>query len=266
MSTSPPATGSPTAAKPRSLAEKILVRGFITVGLVLILIEFMSYWAQHSAYEQLAAKFKLTEEGGPPVKAADVKAAVGGRAPSTDEDLAGKGMANSAKRVEVYSWFTLSPVNKRNLYVYYGHEKDDPDVIGVGMVPEQTVAEKYPPKTEAEIEEDKRKAEAAAKDAGSNPSGPPGGMPINPGAADPNRPPVAPSGVGPSGTPDAQEKPKADDDDSPQESNDAKESDQPESDHAEPAAEPQDNDMPQTPDDAPPSENGAEPPAEEKSE
>ena len=129
-------TGSP-AAKPRNPVERFLVRGFITVLLVLVGIEAIPWYSHHRAMTSLQTKIAAVNDNPdtPPVYEADVKTAVGGRTPTLVEPLKGTNISNGANRRDIYNWFTLNPYNKRQIYVYYGHkglgEKDDAEVLEV---------------------------------------------------------------------------------------------------------------------------------------
>jgi hypothetical protein len=159
---SPVPQQSSPAAKRRNPVELLLVRGVIGVMLVLVAVEANSWWRHKSALDTLRAKIRAVETvaGSPPVTEADVKAVVGDRLPIKKEDLKGKGIANGASRLEVYSWFTTSPIKKRELYVYYGlqgsADKDGAEVLEVE--PDDQVAEplKVPELTEEEKEKNKK--------------------------------------------------------------------------------------------------------------
>lgn len=144
MSESKQPSPSAKPAKPRSPVERMVVWGGICILLVMVAIEFTSRQAQSQALASLAKQIRAIEEpeNDPQqefiehigVKAADVKLAVGNRVPVV-EDVAGRHLTNGGKRLEVYSWFTLSPVRKREMYVYYG-AGDDADVVSVSSEPE----------------------------------------------------------------------------------------------------------------------------------
>jgi hypothetical protein len=163
MSESSPAPQqcSPTA-KRRNPVERLLVRGFIGVMLVLVAVESNSWWRHKSALDTLRAKIRAFETAAdsPAVKEADVKAVVGGMLPVKTEDLKGKGISNGASRLDVYSWFTISPFKKRELYVYYGHQgpadKEGAEVLEVE--PDDQVAEPIQVKelTEEEKEQNRK--------------------------------------------------------------------------------------------------------------
>jgi hypothetical protein len=123
MSTSNPTpqTAKP-AVKPRSPVERLLVRGFIVVMLVLVAVEGWSWWSHKQARDKLfALTGAVDESNAPPVTETDVIAVIGGKKPVT-EDVRGKPGSNGASRLDIYSWFTISPINKREVYVFYGYK------------------------------------------------------------------------------------------------------------------------------------------------
>ncbi len=140
-STPTPQPAAP-AAKPRNPVEKLLVRGFIAVMLVLVAIEGFAKWQHHHALTALTAMMKAVDEvpDSPPVTMADVKKILGNKQFRTEE-LEGWKNHVGANRVDIYSWFTFNPVNKREIYVYYwkksqkAEEKDgvdnNPEVLAV---------------------------------------------------------------------------------------------------------------------------------------
>ncbi|HEY2252841.1 MAG TPA: hypothetical protein VGH74_17340, partial [Planctomycetaceae bacterium] len=80
-----------------------------------------------------------------------VKEAAAGKKPSSTKDYEpGTRAANGAKRVEVYSWFTLNPMSKREMWVYYGgkgKDANEPATVlqiteaDVSFMPEPAVAQ-----------------------------------------------------------------------------------------------------------------------------
>jgi hypothetical protein len=128
--TSPTSTPRP-AAKPRNPVERLVVWGGILILLLLVGIEFASSRSQAAAVAKLTAKMRASETGDADVKAADVKAAVNGKTPRV-LDVSDKNLRSGSKRAEVYDWFTLSPLKRREMYVYYGIG-EDPDVLSVTM-------------------------------------------------------------------------------------------------------------------------------------
>jgi len=178
------------AAKPRSPVERIIVWGVIGILLLLVGIEFNWRSSHVGAYEKCLEKIKETEVGDNTFKHKDVAAILGSKAPSKVEELQGKNISNGAKSVEIYTWPTLNPASKRELYVYYGHG-EDPDVIGVGTESEQTVEEKFPPLTPEQLEAAKKNAPAGGAILGGPPpgmSGPPRGHSAEGAPADGDKP------------------------------------------------------------------------------
>lgn len=137
-STPVPETAKP-AVKPRNPVERLLVRGFIGVMLALVAVETWSWWNHKQAGTALLQKTKAVDEAAntSPVTEADVQKIVGGKKPSRSENVRGKANANGASRLDVYSWFTISPVNKREIYVYYGfqgpNDKGAAEVLAVQL-------------------------------------------------------------------------------------------------------------------------------------
>lgn len=126
-----PASAPRPAAKPRNPIERLVVWGGILILLVLVGIEYASSRSQAAAVAKLTAKMRASETGDADVKAADVKAAVNGKTPRV-LDVSDKNLKSGSKRAEVYDWFTLSPLKRREMYVYYG-VGEDPDVLSVTM-------------------------------------------------------------------------------------------------------------------------------------
>jgi hypothetical protein len=176
-------TGNSTtkpAAKPRSPVERAIVWGGIAILLGLVAVEFNWRNSHVGAYDACIAKIKATEEGNNTFKRKDVEAILGSKTPTRTEELKGKNISNGAKSVEIFTWPTLNPMSKRELYIYYGHDEKDPDVIGVGMVEEETTDKKFPPPTAEEIEAAKKNAPAGGMMPGGMMGGP--GRPGGPGA------------------------------------------------------------------------------------
>ncbi|HTI51108.1 MAG TPA: hypothetical protein VL475_09155 [Planctomycetaceae bacterium] len=138
-----PAPPSVAPAKTRSPIERAIVWGGILVLLVLVGIEFNWKRAHESALETLLAKVKAADDSDQPLKAADVKAFVGGKTPRV-EQVADKRLASNARRVEIYTWPTLNFLGERALYVYYGiGEGDDAEVLSVTTGPDEETADKF---------------------------------------------------------------------------------------------------------------------------
>lgn len=158
------------AAKPRSPVERIIVWGVIGILLVLVGFEFTQRSSHLGAYEKCQEKIKATEIGDNTFKRKDVMAIIGSKTPAKVEELQGKNISNGAKSVEIFTWPTLNPMAKRELFVYYGHG-DDPDVIGVGTESELTVEEKFPPLTPEQLEAAKKNGPPASPMMGGPPRG-----------------------------------------------------------------------------------------------
>jgi hypothetical protein len=133
----PTAKPATPAAKSRNPVEKIIVRGFIAIMLVLVAIEANSWWQHKQAFAALSAKTKAVDEAAdaPVVTEADIKAYFQGKKPSRSPKPEAGNNFNGASRIDVYSWFTISPVNKRDIYVYYGRETstdtNGPEVLAI---------------------------------------------------------------------------------------------------------------------------------------
>jgi hypothetical protein len=175
----------------------------IGILLVLVGIEFNWRSSHLGAYEKCQEKIKATEIGDHTFKRKDVAAIIGSKTPAKVEELQGKNISNGAKSVEIYTWPSLNPMSKRELFVYYGHG-DDPDVIGVGTESELTIEEKFPPLTPEQLEEAKKNA-AANSSPGMGGGGPPrghsaegaptdGGKPVGDKPADEDKKPDEPAG------------------------------------------------------------------------
>ncbi len=114
----------------RNPVEKILVRGLIVGLLVLVAVEGIGWNSHKTAVAALSKKVKAVEDDGnaPEVTEKDVKEALGGKQPTRTEQYptSTAGLAAS-KKLEVYSWFTFNPANKRELWVHYARKgvKDD---------------------------------------------------------------------------------------------------------------------------------------------
>src|SRR5262245_61185256 len=124
------------AAKPRNPVERVIVWGFIAAMFVLVAVEGNSWWQHKQAFAALSAKTKAVDEtpDAPSVTEADIKAYFQGKEPTPKKPEAGNNFTG-ASRIDVYSWFTISPVNKREIYVYYGkeskHDKNGPEVLAI---------------------------------------------------------------------------------------------------------------------------------------
>jgi hypothetical protein len=119
----PPQPTNGPAAKTRNPVERLIVWGLIGVLLVAVAIEFQSRMSYQKAMTTLQDGVERVDKDAkqPEVTEADVKAAVGSKTPIKTEDFKnGKISPNGASRLEVYSWFTLNPSSKREMWVYYG--------------------------------------------------------------------------------------------------------------------------------------------------
>src|SRR5579872_1792600 len=133
----PQATSSPR--KKRHPLEFVLVWGLIAVLVGLAGIEFRSYYGHRRAIDELGKKLADVEEpsGQTHVYRADVESVVPGMKPARIEKfgLDTRLVASGATRLEVYSWFTINPLNPREMFVYYGIDdpdsKDGPEVLSV---------------------------------------------------------------------------------------------------------------------------------------
>src|SRR5262249_35543597 len=121
MSASPAPEAAKPASKPRNPVEKLIVRGLIGVMIVVVAVEGWSWWNHRKALEKLFALTGAVDKApnAAAVTETDVIAVVGEKKPRT-EDVKGKPGSNGASRLDVYSWFTISPINKREIYVFYG--------------------------------------------------------------------------------------------------------------------------------------------------
>ena len=119
---SPQPTNAP-ATKGRNPVERLIVWGLIGVLVVAVAIEFQSRRSHGNAISTLAEMVEAIDKDPkkPEVTEDDVKKVVGDKKPSRTEEFAiGKIPANGARRLEIYSWFTLNPGSKREMWVYYG--------------------------------------------------------------------------------------------------------------------------------------------------
>ena len=90
--------------------------------LALTISETWSRFSYQRAYDHLGDQLEGGDERGiAALDAADVKACLGDRKPSRTEDFisAGKYIVNGATHLEVYSWYTLNPLHRREMFVYY---------------------------------------------------------------------------------------------------------------------------------------------------
>jgi hypothetical protein len=131
---SPHSTNSP-AAKGRNPVERIIVWGLIGALLVAVAIEFQSRTSHQNVLTTLLDKVKAVDEDStkPEVTETVVKEVVGNKKPIRSEAVTGGPLAAvGAKHVDVYSWFTLNPTAKREIWVLYGSKgKEATDVATV---------------------------------------------------------------------------------------------------------------------------------------
>jgi hypothetical protein len=143
------------AAKSRNPVEKIIVRGFIAVMLVLVAVEANSWWQHKQALAELIEKTSAVDKvaDAPAVTEADIKEYFRGRKPSRSAPPETGNNFTGASRIDVYSWFTISPVNKRDIYVYYGRETSTdtkgPEVLAIQVKDEAPPAPPAPPQVAA---------------------------------------------------------------------------------------------------------------------
>lgn len=130
----PPQSSNRPAEKTRSPIERLIVWGLIGVLLVAVGFEYSSKSGHEKALKFLQDKIDAVEKDSknPEVTEADVKAAVGDKKPSQVKEYGpGEVAANGAKRIEVYSWFTLNPASKREMWVYYGAKGKDAKELAI---------------------------------------------------------------------------------------------------------------------------------------
>jgi hypothetical protein len=155
MAENPTPQPAKPAAKPRNPVERVIVWGFIAVMLVVVAVEGNSWWQHKQALADLIAKTSAVDKA-PDAQAiteADIKAYFQGKQPSHSSPPEAGNNFTGASRIDVYSWFTISPVNKREIYVYYGRAtKDDkggPEVLAIQVKdeapPPQVASGEAPP-------------------------------------------------------------------------------------------------------------------------
>lgn len=141
---SQPSQGPPPKA--RNPVERMLVWGFIAVLLVLVAIQGVNTWLHSTAVAALQKRVKDADESpsAAEVTEEDVKQVLGSKQPIRTEQYASAGENSPAsKKLEVYSWFSLLPTRKLELWVHYGKigvkEKGVPTVIEIST-DDQTAA------------------------------------------------------------------------------------------------------------------------------
>ena len=119
------------AAKTRSPIERVLVWGLIGALAIAAGIEYLSKMSHQKALTTLAQKIREVDEdqSKPDVTEADVKQVLGDRAPVKTEKY-----KNGEKQLEVYSWFTLNPMRKREIWVQYGAKGKDANELATVIV------------------------------------------------------------------------------------------------------------------------------------
>jgi len=170
------------APKPRNPVERVIVWGFIGLMAVLVVVEAIPWYSHRQALAELNQRLKVAEDdiSSKGVHEDDVKAVLGGRQAASVEDLQGQSNSNGAAKREVYNWFTLSPVAKRQIVVYYGYsgknDKGGAEVLEVQTNEEQrALAVKPIPLTPEEEEAHKKAAETGASPGGMGMGGGGGG-------------------------------------------------------------------------------------------
>lgn len=125
-----PSEGSPPRAGRRPWLAWVLV----LVLFPLLGWEFVAHRQHEKAVNDVVEKI-----GEPPdpdskrgQKSDVVKALVGGKTPQV-VDVSNRNLANGAKKVEIYRWFSINPFSKRELYVYYSGG-EDPIVVGATQI------------------------------------------------------------------------------------------------------------------------------------
>jgi hypothetical protein len=111
-----------TLVKRRHPAERAVVWGLIIALFALAFVETWSRYSYQQAYNFLGNRLQYGDElGSDALDAADVKSFLDDRKPSRTEDFTSTGtlMSNGATHLEVYSWYTLNPVHRREMFVYY---------------------------------------------------------------------------------------------------------------------------------------------------
>ena len=130
--------------KRRHPLERALVWGMIAVLAALACAETWSRYSYQRAYDFLGNRLEVGDEKtSEALDAGNVKDYLHDRKPSRTEDFAstGKMMSNGATHLEVYSWFTLNPVHRREMFVYYDTygpaHKELPQVLSIQAVEEE---------------------------------------------------------------------------------------------------------------------------------
>jgi hypothetical protein len=134
---------SPPARNP---VEKVIVYGLILVLLALVGVEAYGKFSQQSAYNSISTELKKADDDakGAEVTEEFVKKVVGNRSPVQTKNYAASntGTFAESKELEVYSWFTLNPYQKREIWVHYarkGVNEKGPAVV-VDVSPDESRA------------------------------------------------------------------------------------------------------------------------------
>src|SRR5262249_34960625 len=138
-------------------------------------------------FAALSARTKAVDElpDAAAVTESDIKAYFAGKEPSHSGKPEAGNNFTGASRIDVYSWFTISPVNKRDIFVYYGRatkeDKNGPEVLAIQVKDE-------PPAMPAQVASDQPPAAGAGAAPGM--MMPPPGMRGGPGGGGRGRPPA----------------------------------------------------------------------------
>jgi hypothetical protein len=123
-------------AKARSPVERALVYGFIVVLIVLVGVEAKGKFAHKSAVDTITARLRTVENSktAAEITEVDIQHELGGRKPLLTEyyTKSASGIFAASKKLEVYSWFSLNPTQKRELWVHYarkGASDEQPCVV-----------------------------------------------------------------------------------------------------------------------------------------
>src|SRR5262245_43333310 len=126
-------TGDAPATPPEGAPPRAGRRGWISWVIVLVLFPLLGWEFVAKGHHEKALKDVVEKIGEPPdpdskrgQKSDVIQALVGGKTPRV-VDVSDRNLANGAKKVEIYRWFSINPFTKRELYVYYSGG-DDPIV------------------------------------------------------------------------------------------------------------------------------------------
>jgi hypothetical protein len=131
-------------AKARNPIERIVVYGVIAALIVLVGIEANGKFQHKTAVDTITAKLQNVENDvkAPEVTEDDIKAVLGSKQPVRSENYGAVGSIGPSKKLEVYSWFSLNPSQKRELWVHYGQKgpKDKGPITVIGVSTDAEVA------------------------------------------------------------------------------------------------------------------------------